>query len=121
MPARKLSRAAGLCKIVVNALEDLKAFDIKILDVRKLTSITDRMIIASGNSSRQVSALADNVIEAAKERGIRPLGVEGVLDGDWALVDLGDVVVHIMRPAIRDYYQLEKLWAVPSRKGAAGK
>jgi len=120
MPTRKPPRATGLCKIVVNALEDLKAFDIKILDVRKLTSITDRMILASGNSSRQVSALADKVIEAAKERGIRPLGVEGVLDGDWALIDLGDVVVHIMRPAIRDYYQLEKLWAAPTRKSKAG-
>ena len=120
MPARKPLSTTALCKLAVNALEDLKAFDIKVLDVKKLTSITDRMIIASGNSSRQVSALADKVVEAARERGIRPLGVEGILDGDWALIDLGDVVVHIMRPAIRDYYQLEKLWSVQSRKRAAG-
>lgn len=120
MPARKPPKTTELCKIAVNALEDRKAFNIKILNVRKLTSITDRMIIASGNSSRQVSALADKVIEAARERGVRPLGVEGILDGDWALIDLGDVVVHIMRPAIRDYYQLEKLWSVKSRKVAAG-
>ena len=121
MPARKPLSVTKLCNIVVDALEDLKAFDIKILNVKKLTSITDRMIIASGNSSRQVSALADKVIEAARERGTRPLGVEGVLTGDWALIDLGDVVVHIMRPAIRDYYQLEKLWSVKkSRKSTAG-
>ena len=120
MPARKPPKTTELCKIVVNALEDLKAFNIKVLNVRKLTSITDRMVIASGNSTRQVSALADEVIEAARERGIRPLGVEGVLEGDWALIDLGDVVVHIMRPAIRDYYQLEKLWSVQSRKVATG-
>lgn len=112
MPARKSPGITRLCAIVVKALEDLKAFDIKILNVRKLTSITDRMIIASGNSSRQVSALADKVIEAAREHGIRPLGVEGELEGDWALIDLGAVVVHIMRPAIRDYYRLEKLWSV---------
>ena len=120
MPTRKPPKVTELCKLVINALEDTKAFDIKILNVRKLTSITDRMIIASGNSSRQVGALADKVMEAARERGIRPLGVEGVLEGDWALIDLGDVVVHIMRPAIRDYYKLEKLWSVKARKSAAG-
>ena len=120
MPTRKPPSVTKLCSIVINALEDLKAFNIKILNVRKLTTITDRMIIASGNSSRQVSALADKVIEAAKERGIRPLGIEGLIDGDWALIDLGNVIVHIMRPAIRDYYQLEKLWSVKARKSAAG-
>jgi ribosome-associated protein len=121
MPARKPPSITKLCSIVINALEDLKAFDIKILNVRKLTTITDRMIIASGNSSRQVNALADKVIKAAKESDIRPMGVEGVLDGDWALIDLGAVIVHIMRPAIRDYYQLEKLWSVrKSRKSTAG-
>ena len=120
MPARKPLSVTKLCNIVVHALEDLKAFDIKILNVRKLTTITDRMIIASGNSSRQVSALADKIIEATKDHGIRPLGMEGILGGDWALIDLGDVVVHIMRPAIRDYYQLEKLWSVKSRKSVSG-
>jgi iojap-like ribosome-associated protein len=107
-----------LCKIVIKALEDLKAFDIRILNVRKLTSITDRMIIASGNSTRQVIALADKIIEAAGEKGIKPLGVEGAHEGDWALIDLGDVIVHVMRPPIREYYQLEKLWSVKIKKRA---
>ena len=120
MPARKPPKTTELCRIAVKALEDHKAFDIKVLNVRKLTSITDRMVIASGTSTRQVSALSDKVIAAARERGIRPLGVEGVLEGDWALIDLGDVVVHIMRPAIRDYYQLEKLWSVKVRKSTTG-
>ena len=120
MPARKPPKTTELCRIAVRALEDHKAFDIKVLNVKKLTAITDRMIIACGNSTRQVSALSDKVIEAAKERGIRPLGVEGALEGDWALIDLGDVIVHIMRPSIRDYYQLEKLWSVKARKSATG-
>ena len=104
-----------LCHIVVAALEELKAHEIQIIDVRKLTSIADYMIFASGNSNRQVKALADKTIEAAKSEKIIPLGTEGVREGDWALVDLGDVIVHIMRPVIRDYYQLEKLWSVDTR------
>ena len=105
-----------LSKIVINALEELKAFDIQTIDVKKISSITDTMIIASGNSSRQVKALADKTIEAVKENQIRPLGAEGIQQGDWALIDLGDVIVHIMRPVIREYYQLEKLWSVDSRQ-----
>lgn len=105
-----------LCKLVVKTLEDLKAFDIQILDVKKLTSITDMMIIASGNSGRQVKALADRTIEAVKEKKMIPLGTEGVQEGDWALIDLGDIIVHIMRPPVREYYQLEKLWAIDPRQ-----
>lgn len=105
-----------LSGIVLKALEDLKAFDIVILDVTKLTSITDQMIIASGGSSRQVKAIADKTIEAVKEHNITPLGTEGIQQGDWALIDLGDVIVHVMRPVIREYYQLEKLWAGESRQ-----
>jgi ribosome-associated protein len=101
-----------LCTLVVKNLEELKAFDIQILDVKKLTSITDMMIIASGNSSRQVKALADKIITAVKAKKIVPLGTEGVQEGDWALIDLGDIIVHIMRPPVREYYQLEKLWVV---------
>ena len=105
-----------LCGIVVATLKDLKATDIHVMDVRNLTSIADFMIFASGGSSRQVKALADKTTEAAKENNIMPLGTEGVQQGDWALIDLGDVIVHIMRPVIRDYYQLEKLWSVETRQ-----
>lgn len=100
-----------LKKLVITALEDLKAGDIKVLDVRGLSNVTDLMVIASGNSDRQVKALANNVIEEAKQKGHPPIGVEGEQVGEWALVDLGDVVVHIMLPTVRDFYNLEKLWS----------
>ena len=100
-----------LTELVVDALEDVKAQDIQILDVRGKTSVTDVMVIASGTSSRQVKSLADRVVERAKENGVRPLGVEGEDTAEWVLVDLGDVVAHIMQPQIRDFYQLEKLWS----------
>lgn len=101
-----------LKKVTVNALEDLKAVDIEVLDVRQMTSITDFMIVASAGSGRQIKALADHVVEKVKENGCKPLGVEGERDGQWALVDVGDVVVHIMLPRVRDFYQLEKLWRI---------
>lgn len=99
------------CEIIVNALDDLKASDIKVLDVRKLTSITDIMIIASGRSSRHVSSLADKVIETAKDHAMDVLGTEGQQQGEWVLIDLGHIIVHVMQPGTRDYYQLEKLWS----------
>jgi len=99
-----------ITRIADNALQELKAVDIQILDVSGLTTVTDTMIIASGNSDRQIRALADNVVKRAKENGIRPLGVEGESEAEWVLVDLGDVIVHLMRPDTRAYYQLEKLW-----------
>ena len=101
---------------VINALDELKAVDIKVLDVRQLTSITDIMIIASGTSARQVRSLAQKVIEEVKKINIYPLGSEGEDQGEWALIDLGDIVVHIMQPGIREYYQLEKLWSVDSKQ-----
>lgn len=99
-----------LTELVVSALEDIKGIDIKVLDVQDKTTITDVMVIASGNSSRQVKALVDSVVVHCKEREMPPLGVEGTDIGEWALIDLGDVVVHVMQPSIRDFYNIEKLW-----------
>lgn len=101
----------SLKSLVVEALEELKARDVVELDVAALTSVTDVMVVASGTSSRHVSALAGNVVEKAKEAGLRPLGVEGQQGGDWVLVDLGDVVAHVMMPETRQLYDLERLWA----------
>ena len=97
--------------LVVNALDDLKAVDTKIVDVRGLSSVMDFLVVASGNSSRHVKSLADNVVVKAKEAGRPPIGVEGENDADWVLVDLGDVVVHVMQPAARSFYDLERLWS----------
>lgn len=100
----------ALKKLVIEALENVKGIDIRALDVKDKTSITDVMVVASGNSNRQVKALADSVIEHCKKAGVTIYGSEGIDSGEWALVDLGDVVVHIMQPSIRDFYNLEKLW-----------
>jgi ribosome-associated protein len=95
---------------VIDALEDIKAFDISVLDVRNLTSMTNYMIVASGNSTRQCKAIADNVREKLKEKGFDIRGTEGEKEGEWVLVDLDDIVVHVMVPATRAYYNLEQLW-----------
>jgi ribosome-associated protein len=100
-----------LVKIVQHALEDLKAVNTLTLDVRDLASFTDYMIITSGTSSRHVKSIADNVVEEAKKDGFATITIEGHTYGEWVLVDLGDVVVHVMTPATREFYQLEKLWA----------
>ena len=97
----------------VAALEDIKAHDIAVLDVRKLTSLYDTLIIASADSSRQVKALAQHVRDKLKEAGASIIGVEGEETAEWVLVDAGDVVVHVMQPAVRSYYNLEELWAPP--------
>ncbi len=104
----------ALEKIVMDALEDMKARDIQIIDVRDKTSITDVMIIACGTSSTHVRAIAKTVASKAKQAGEQPLGTEGTSDGEWALVDLNDVVVHVMQPRVRDFYQLERLWGEDS-------
>jgi len=108
----------NLAETIIAALNKLKAIKIESMDVRRLTSITDIMIIASGTSNRQVRALADKVVESAKAFGVKPLGVEGHEQGEWVLVDLGDVIVHIMHPTTRDYYQLEKLWTMEVTKAS---
>ncbi len=104
-------QAEQLKQLVVDALDDLKAVNTVTLDVTKLTDVTDFLIITSGTSNRHVKSLADNVCMEAKKQGQRPLGVEGEDAGEWVLVDFGDVVVHVMLPATRDFYDLERLWA----------
>ena len=105
----------SFARLITDTMEDLKAQNVQTLDVRALTTMTDYMIIASGRSDRQVKAIADKVIEAAKTRKIRPLGVEGQQQAEWILIDFGDVIAHVMHPDTREYYQLEKLWAVTDR------
>ncbi len=116
-------RASPLKVAVTSALEDMKAVNVRVLDVRGLTDIADTMIIASGNSDRHVRSIADNVARKAKEAGFRPLGTEGARDGEWVLVDLNDVLVHVMLPRVREFYGLEGLWeggpVLPAAAGAA--
>ncbi|MFP5413779.1 MAG: ribosome silencing factor [Gammaproteobacteria bacterium] len=98
--------------VVVAALEDVKGLDIVCLNVRGLTDVTDTLVVASGNTTRQVKALAENVIERCRVLGVRPIGVEGMDTAEWVLVDLGDLVLHVMLPATRAFYELEKLWSL---------
>ncbi len=111
----------GLRDLALHALQDLKGVDIKVLDVRGKTTITDLMVIATGTSTRHVKALADSVVHKAKQAGVQPLGTEGERAMEWILVDLNDVVVHVMLQEVRDFYNLEKLWAtaVPAAGGVA--
>ena len=107
MPPKRLQH------IAVDALEDIKARDITVLDVRKLTTLYDSLVIASADSNRQVKALAQHVRDKLKAAGATIIGVEGQEGGEWVLVDAGDIVVHVMQPAVRTYYNLEELWAPP--------
>lgn len=101
-----------LRKRVIAALEDLKAKDVREIDVRGKTSIADILFVASGTSARHVKSIADEVVKFAKEAGVMPLGVEGQSEAEWVLVDLGDIIVHVMLPRIREFYGLERLWTV---------
>lgn len=105
-------KSPPLVKLVVHAIEDIKGLDLKVLDVRAITTITDHMVICTGTSNRHVKSIADNIITVAKAAGYRPMGVEGLDAGEWVLVDLGDVVAHVMQAQTRIFYQLEKLWDV---------
>ena len=106
-----MTSVKNIQKKITQALEDIKAFDIISMDVRKLTSVADFMIIASASSSRQTKALAKNVVEKMNEIDIEVIGVEGEQEGGWVLVDVGDIIVHIMTPPTRAYYNLEELWS----------
>jgi len=113
----RVARSAGLIaleKLALGALEDMKAVNIKVLDVRGLTDVADTMIVGSGTSDRHVRAIAELVIERAKAAGRRPLGTEGRQDAEWVLVDLQDVLVHVMLPRVREFYALEELWEAPA-------
>ena len=103
-----------LKQLVVDTLEDMKARDIAVMDVRGKTAVTDYMVVASGTSDRHVKAIAETVAFRSKEAGEAPLGTEGLAEGEWALVDLNGVVVHVMLPKVRDYYNLERLWSAPA-------
>ena len=105
-------QSEALLKLAQDSLEDLKARDVQVLDVRRLTSVTDYLLIASGTSDRHVRSMADSVAQVAKNAGQIPLGVEGLDAGEWVLVDLIDVVVHVMQPRVREFYKLEDLWTV---------
>lgn len=111
----KAVTTATLRQSVVDALDELKAKDVREIDVRGKTSIADLLVIASGTSARHVKSIADEVLKFAKKAGVHPLGVEGEGEGEWVLVDLGDVIVHVMLPRIREFYGLERLWTVGDR------
>ncbi len=108
----KSEPALDYAKLAVAAIEDVKGFDIRVLDVRNLTTITDTMIVCSGTSSRHVKSIADAVVDRFKQLGLRPRGLQGLEQGEWALVDLGGIVVHVMQLSTRAFYQLEKLWDI---------
>jgi ribosome-associated protein len=99
-----------LKNLVIQALEDIKGLEIVSLDISEQTDISDYMVVASGSTARQVKALVNNVVVEAKKAGFEPLGVEGLEQGEWVLVDLTDVIVHVMLPMVRDFYDLENLW-----------
>ena len=109
-----MSDTMDIKQIALDALDDLKAVDVRVLEVSEQTSITDFMIVASGRSDRHVRSLAENVVLEAKKNGCQPIGVEGEKQGEWVLVDLGDVIVHVQTPRTRDFYNLEKLWGLDS-------
>ncbi len=111
----------SLLRVVTDALADMKALEIKVLDVRGLTDIADCMIIASGTSDRHVRSVAQRVVEKTKEAGFRPHGVEGQQDSDWVLIDLHELIVHVMLPRVREFYGLEKLWDMTATQRAAAR
>ena len=112
------ARKSALRGVILHALDDMKAVEVKVLDVRGLTDIADYMVIASGTSDRHVRSVAQRVVEKAKEAGFRPHGLEGMKDGDWVLIDLNEMIVHVMLPRVREFYGLEKLWDLTAIRAA---
>lgn len=115
---RRARSSPSVQNIVAAALDDMKAVNVRVLDVRGLTDIADTMIVASGNSDRHVRSIAERVVERVKAAGLRPLGIEGEREGEWVLVDLSDVIVHVMLPRVRELYGLEHLWEPPHAPAA---
>lgn len=115
---RAQARSEGVAALAAKILEDMKAQDVRTLDVRHLTSVTDTMVIASGRSDRHVRAIADALLERCKAAGYPRLGVEGQDSGEWVLVDLGDAIVHVMLPRVREFYNIEGLWDIAARDTA---
>ena len=116
---RKASSARlSLKSVILDALADMKALEVKVLDVRGLTDIADFMVIASGTSDRHVRSVAQRVVEKTKQAGFRPHGVEGQQDSDWVLIDLHEMIVHVMLPRVREFYGLEKLWDMTAKRAA---
>ncbi len=110
-----------LIKTIEDALDDLKGKDVQVMDVTTLSDVMDTLVIVTGTSNRHVKSLASNVVEEAKTRGDRPIGVEGMESGEWVLVDFGDTVVHVMLETTRAFYELEKLWSTePSTRHKSG-
>ena len=118
-PKSKIVKSPSLKTVVIDALADMKALEVKVLDVRGLTDIADCMVIASGTSDRHVRSVAQRVVERTKQAGFRPHGVEGQQDSDWVLIDLSEMIVHVMLPRVREFYGLEKLWDMTATKRAA--
>jgi ribosome-associated protein len=116
---QRIRAKISLKSVVLDALADMKALEIKVLDVRGLTDIADFMVIASGTSDRHVRSVAQRVVEKTKQAGFRPHGVEGQQDSEWVLIDLHEMIVHVMLPRVREFYGLEKLWDLTATKRAA--
>lgn len=114
---RSTRSVPSVLRVVEAALADMKAVDVRVLDVRGMSDVADFMVIASGNSDRHLRSIADRVVQMAKASGQRPLGIEGEQQGEWVLVDLPDVMVHVMLPRTREFYQLEHLWEAPRGEG----
>jgi ribosome-associated protein len=114
--AKTAAAKRSLRSVVLDALDDMKALEVKVLDVRGLTDIADYMVIASGTSDRHVRSVAQRVVEKTKEAGFRPHGIEGQQDADWVLIDLHEYIVHVMLPRVREFYGLEKLWDMTAKR-----